>query len=231
MLLHCPTNSININGEWVSKVIKYLGARLDASLTMKDHISVKCKSAMFTLSRLKQVRHYLTKETCKTLVMGWLISHLDLVNSILAGLSEVSPSKLQMVQNMAAKIVCDKGHCDSVNECMYDLHWVPICKKMQHRLLTYIYKCIRGEAPGYCQDLISEYKPGRAGLHSGSTYHQLVVPHMKCQTFVDRSFKVQGPVLWNWLPDHIRRIDTLEDFKRTLKIFLLYIRIQWVTPH
>ena len=49
MLPHCYTNSININGERVSKVpvIKYLGAWIDADLTIKDHISVKCKSSMF----------------------------------------------------------------------------------------------------------------------------------------------------------------------------------------
>ena len=92
---------------------------------MKDYISVKCKSDMFNLSRLKWIRPYQPKETCNTLVMVLVISHLDYSNSILAGLPEVDLSKLQSVQNMAAKIVCNKGHYDSVIKCMYDLHWFP----------------------------------------------------------------------------------------------------------
>ena len=127
-------------------VIKYLGAWLDANLTMKDHISVKCKSAVFNLSRLKLIRPYLTKETCNTLVMDLVISHLDYTNSILVGLPEVDLSKLQRVQNMAAKIVCNKGHYDSVTECMCDLHWLPICRRMKHRLLTMVYKYQRGSS-------------------------------------------------------------------------------------
>ena len=124
---------------------------------------------------------------------------------------------------MVVKIVCDKGCYDSVTECMYDLHWLPICRRIQHRLLTQVYKCIRGEAPGYLQELFSEYNPGRAGFHSSNTYHQLLGPHVKCKTFGNRSFKVQGSVLWNQLHDHIRRIDTLEDFKRSLKTFLFML--------
>ena len=129
---------------------------------MKDHISVKCKSAIFNLYRLKRIRPHLTKGTCNTSVMGLVISHLDYANSILAGHPEVDQNKLQRVQNMAAKIVCNVGHYDSVTECMYDLHWLPIHRRIPHRLLTQLYKCIRGEAPGYLQELISEYKPGCA---------------------------------------------------------------------
>ena len=106
---------------------------------------------------------------------------------------------------------------------MYDLHWLPIHRRIQHRLFNQVYKCIRGHAPGYPQELISDYKPGRTGLNSSSTYHQLVVPLSKCKTFADRSFKVQGPELWNQLPDHIRRTGTLVDFKRTLKTFLIML--------
>ena len=185
MLPYCSINTMNINGEQVTivLVIKWL----DVYLTMKDHINVKCKSAMFNLSRLKWIR------PCNTLVMGLVISDLHHANSILAGLPEVDLSKLQRVQNMAAKIICDKGHYDSVTECMYGLYYFPICRRIQHRQLTQVYKCIAGEAPGYLQELISENKPGRVDLHSGSAYCQLVVPHMKCKKIADRSFIVQDP--------------------------------------
>ena len=192
---------------------------------MKDHIRIKCKSTVFNFSRLKWIRLYLTKKTCNTLVMGLvIISHLDYTNGMLASLPEVDLSKLKRVQNMAAKIVYKKGCYDSVTECMYDLHWLPIHRRIQHLLLTQVYKCIRREAPGYHQELISENKPGRAGLCSSSTCCQLVVPHTKYKTFADRSFKVQGPVLWNQLPDHIRRIDFWR-LKENFKTLFIYIRV------
>ena len=107
----------------------------------------------------------------------------------------------------------------SSNVCMTFIGFL-VHRRIQHRLLIQVYKCIRGEAPGYLQELISEYKPCRAGLDSSSAYHQLVVSCIKHKTSADWSFIVQGPVPWNQLPDHIRGIDTLEDFMRTLKTFL-----------
>ena len=80
LLLKCHSTAININininvnisGEIVSQValIRYLGVGLDAFLSSKHHIKVKCKTAMFDLIRIIRISPYLTKEACNVLVIG-----------------------------------------------------------------------------------------------------------------------------------------------------------------
>ena len=50
---------------------------------------------MWNLQKLKAIGDLLTEETCKTLVMGLLISHLDYANAILVGLPYTDIHKLQ----------------------------------------------------------------------------------------------------------------------------------------
>ena len=76
---------INVNGETIKHTayIKYLGVWVDDKLNFKVHIANKCCFAMWNLQKRKEIHDILTEETCKTLVMGLVILHLDYVNAIL----------------------------------------------------------------------------------------------------------------------------------------------------
>ena len=89
----CITHQININGVLVQRVdvIRYLGIWLDKHLSLRHHVKLKCKAAMFNLIRIKRLRPYLTKSTCNILVMSLVMSHIDYANSILMNLPEMCP--------------------------------------------------------------------------------------------------------------------------------------------
>ena len=42
---------------------------------------------------------------------------------------------------------------------------------------------------------------------------------MTRHTFAARSFRVRGPILWNQLPEHIKKIEDYSTFKKHLKTF------------
>ena len=151
MLTKCRTADMNINGTWVKKqkVIRYLGVWMDEVLSFKYHVKMKCRSAMFNLVRIKRLRPSLTVEAANILVMGLVISHLDYANSILIRVLDVTIKQLQHVQNMAAKVVLQADKYASPKECMKNLHWLPVHKRVEHKLLPIVYKCIRGTAPEY----------------------------------------------------------------------------------
>ena len=98
-LSNCVSSEINVNGEGVKRneCIRYLGACVDEKLNFKIHIANKCRIAMWNLQKLKAICNILTEETCKTLVMGLVISHLDYANAILVGLPKTDIHKLQQV--------------------------------------------------------------------------------------------------------------------------------------
>ena len=146
----------------------------------------------------QRLRPSLTVEAANILVMGLVISHLDYANSILFG-------------------VLQADKYASSRECMKNLHWLPISKRIEHKILTVVYKCTRGLTPKYLQDLIKEHIPSRPRLHSGGSSTKLVVPRVTRQTFVTRAFTMCGPSLWNSLPADITEVPTVDQFKTKLK--------------
>ena len=115
-------------------------------------------------------------------MLGLVTAHLDCINSILSGLLDINTDKLQKVQNVAAKFVCDKDKYSSASECMAHLHWLPIRQRIEHKVLTMVYHRLNNEPPEYLKDLLIPLPCGREGLRSAAQYQRLLVPFVKCQT-------------------------------------------------
>ena len=175
---------------------------------------------MLNLQRLKLIRPCLTIDACKTLVQGLVISHLDYANAVFAGLPQCELKKLQRVQNIAAKLILRKKKYDSASACRKDLHWLPIPARIDFKIILLVFKCLTNKAPAYLQSLISRKTTNRAGLRSCKDTKKLEVPFTSRRTFADRSFSVYGPKIWNELPDHIRNIDKIDNFKSMVKTHL-----------
>ena len=103
----CETRSIKICGDIVvkSNKIKLLGVWLDENLSFKSQINIKCRTAMYNLQRIRNIRKVLSVGECKTLVHGLVTLHLDYVNAIYYGLPDSEIRKLQQVQNAAARAI------------------------------------------------------------------------------------------------------------------------------
>ena len=217
----CSIDQINVNGENVRKSneIKYLGTWVDGQLSFKKHITQKCKSAMWGIFKIKRIRQYLTHDACATLMTGMVLSHLDYANAIFIGLPDCELKKLQRVQNIAAKTVLYKQKQDSSTECLKQLHWLPVKLRIQHKILTLVYKCINNLAPKYLKDLLM-YIPHRRTTRSSTSLGMLYVPFTRRNTFAARSFSVMGPTWWNALPSEIKLAKSVDAFKRQLKTHL-----------
>ena len=53
-----------------------------------------------------------------------------------------------------------------------------------------------------------------------ATVPPLVSPNSKAQSLFDKSFSVKGPQLWKIVPKKLKEIESLEDFKIKLDIWL-----------
>ena len=118
------TTSLTVNGSVIPKpdTIRQLGAWLDSNLNFKQHIVVKCRSAMLNLQRIKLVRRFLMEEATETLVLATVMSHLDYCNSLLADLPDVDIGKFQRIQNICAKLTLGRMKYDSNTQCLDALH-------------------------------------------------------------------------------------------------------------
>lgn len=124
----CSTESMQVDGSLVSRTtsVKLLGADLDENLKMDQFVAAKCKVASHTLYNIRKIRAYLSVDTCKTIVQALVISKLDYANGLLYGINEDLLNRLQLVQNMAAKLCLNRRKYDSATDALKALHWLPI---------------------------------------------------------------------------------------------------------
>ena len=104
---------------------------------MQQHISSVCRAAYLELRRIASIRTYLTQSASAQLVSSAIASRLDYCNSILAGLPLKQISRLQRVQNNAAKLVLVKSKYDHVTPLLQELHWLPIKFRPQYKIATF----------------------------------------------------------------------------------------------
>ena len=221
-LTKCSTTSITVAGVEVQRAscIKYLGVHMDENLTFKEHIIKKCRVATINLYRIIRIRKSLTENACKMAVQALVMSHLDYCNSVLVNLPDVNIAKLQRVQNFAAKIVLNKQRRDSSRQALFQLHWLPIHRRIEFKTLTLVYKALHHQGPKYLSDLLTVLPEGSRTRSGTSKGQRLLVPFVRKNTFAERSFAIQGPRLWNAIPDSIKFSDTINVFKKNLKTYI-----------
>ena len=126
--------------------------------------------------------------------------------------------KLQRILHAAARVVSRTSKYDHITPVLRELHWLPIAKRIDYKILLLTFKALHGMAPVYIADLIQVYRKERT-LRSNSD-NLLVIPKGSHSKSGDKSFAFAAPTLWNNLPRHCRDADTLECFKSRLKTHL-----------
>ena len=108
--------------------------------------------------KIQYLRQYLDQATCEILIHSLVMSHLNYVNIILFGVTDKVISRLQRVQNWAAKEILTKSNYISSFEGRKTLHWLPIWERIEFKLLVMIYNCLKGDAPIYNSDKVKVYQ-------------------------------------------------------------------------
>ena len=213
--------SISVNGEIVKILnipIGNLGSVFDPSMNMAAHVSKAVKSANYHLRNIGRIRKYLTAESTKGAVISLVTSRFDYCNGLLCGIPEELICKLQRVQNNAARVITLTKKYDHITPVLKELHWLPVRKRIEFKILLLAYKCLHGTAPSYLREMLKEYVPPRT-LRSTSK-NLLCEPRTNMKTYGDRSFSACAPKLWNQLPNNIRAAGSVAIFKRQLKTHL-----------
>ena len=201
--------------------VKNLGVIFDKSLSMEQHINAVSRSCRYHLRNISRIRRYLTDDSCRTLVQSLVVSRLDYCNALLCGLPTKLTTRLQCVQNSAARVVKRVPRRAHITPILKELHWLPVAKRIEYKILLYTFKALHNLAPVYLTELVEPYQPTRC-LRSQSQ-SLLRVPKTKTTTYGRRSFSAASPVLWNKLPDNLKHMDSLYSFKRGLKTYLFGI--------
>ncbi len=138
--------------------------------------------------------------------------------SHLSGLPAHSISRLQYIQNSAARLLTYTKRSAHITPILFDLHWLPVSSRITYKIFLLTFKSLNGLAPSYLSDLLSLYIPPRHLRTSGCEL--LCEPRFRLSSMGGRSFSVIAPKLWNSLPLALRTTTTLHEFKSKLKTHL-----------
>ena len=161
---YVPIPGIFINGVIIPPVpaARDLGTILDSHLKLNVYVSNICKTAQYAIRSISRIQKYLSQEDCEKLIHAFVTSRLDSCNSILYDLPEYSLSKLQRIQNTAARLVSKTKKSDHITPVLAALHWFPIKYRIVFKILLITFKALYGLAPNYICELLHQYQPTRS---------------------------------------------------------------------
>ena len=102
------------------------------------------KSSFYHLRNISRIRKYLTKETAAVAVHAFVTLKLDFCNALLYGLLKYQLQRLQLVQNMVARVVCQMSKFQHITPVLQELHWQPIQYCVIFKILFLVNKSLNG---------------------------------------------------------------------------------------
>ena len=184
-----------------------LGFYRDNTLKNQFHINNLISSTFNQMLSIRRIHSKLDCDTTKTIIQALMMSKLDYCNSFLLGSADYQLNKIQQIQNMACRIVCNLCKFDHVTPSMHDLHWLKIPQRMQFKIACLMYNCINGQALKYLIDLLpSKPKIQQLQLSASNIYPPIL---QNSTLSYNASFPAAGVRLWNSLPKQIHHQQTL----------------------
>ncbi len=189
-------------------------------MSVEQHIKIKCQAAYYNISK---IRKYLDNSSAHILIHALVHSHLDYNNSLLTGLPNRLVHKLQLVQNSAARVLCQVAKGEHIRPVL------SIMFRIRFKVCIITFKVLHASGPAYTRDLL-KIKRSLYSLRSSAAL-TLEVPKTRHETLGDRSFMSAAPREWNTLPSERRSLDDLAVFKKQLKTYYFTVALNDIYCH
>ena len=124
----------------------------------------------------------------------------------------MSYSKLQRVQNTAARITLRMPRTEHTTPLLRMLHWLPIPSRIAYKIDSLCHTALTIAYPKYLLELLNVYTPARP-LHSSLHQNVLKIATARTKSYGQRAFSYQGPIIWNSVPGSIRNVEEKDTFK------------------
>ena len=133
---------------------------------MDCHVTTVSKSAFCSIRNIGRIRKHLTRDAAETVIHAFVTSKIDSSNALLYGITNTQLSRLQGLQNIAARIITYTKRTDHITPVLADLHWLPIEQRLKYKICLMVFKIMHDKAPSYLTELVQPYVPGHSRLRS-----------------------------------------------------------------
>ena len=212
---------IECNGHTIKaqSSVKYLGVNLDTFLsgeTIANSIIGKANSRLkFLYRQCSCLDEKIRKSLCSALKQ----CHLDYsCSSWYAGLNKTLKKKLQVTQNKVVRFIKKLGPRSHIGYSELDsLGFLNVENRVKQFRLNHVFKIFNGTCPSYLSEHFRKVSDFHMYNTRGSS-ENFVVPHVPGHA--STTFFFNGIKDWNSLPYDIKRVETFNRFKTSVKRFL-----------
>ena len=156
--------------------------------------------------------------TKRLILQGVIIARIYNCNGLLYGVPAVYLSKLQRLQNSAARLITHTPRYLHITPVLLALHWLPVKFRICYKIAGISFKAIHNLGPAYLSNLVNIKRCSCSNLQSNvGVILQDPIAKFKC-TLRDRDHLLQllqryGTVYWTTLGKRM----ILDMFKRLIK--------------
>ena len=197
---------LNVNDTTIenTKHEKLLGVIIDNNLSWQHQVKRVRKTVLFKLSILRKIRKYLSTPLRIIYCNYYIKPNLEYCCSVWGQCNKTGIDTIIKLQKQAARLILDADRYAPSTPLFSKLNWHTFDKIVNRRQALMVFKALNNQAPTY---LIDMFKPPCTNTHHGlrsKTSNKLYVPkaHRK-------SFKYNGPKVWNSLNDNTRKANPL----------------------
>ena len=188
-------------------------------MKMTAQIANIIRTCYCQLRSIAQIKKYISKDAVKKLCHAFITSRIDM-NALLYNIPHYQLQKIQLILNNTARLIHQPKQSANTTELLKQLHWLPVEKRIEFKILLLVFKSLNQQAPLYLTNLILPYTPGR---DLRSAHKNLLKETGRNKRYGERAFSRCGPKLWNASPLSIRQYTSTTSFKMALKTRLFKI--------
>ena len=212
----CEEINISIDDRTIKRVdhIKSLGLTIDAQLSWSKHVDEISKKVSSAIGALKRVRPFIPTDVAVQIYNALILPHFDYCSPVWDGMSGCLSDKLQKLQNRAARVITQSPFDTSSNLLLAMLRWEKLSLRRKKQKALIMYKTLNELAPDYLQCLFTERHVNDYNLRNLEGKLSLPKPNTN---YLKRSFCYSGACLWNNLPQDLKSVCSIGQFKRGIK--------------
>ena len=161
---------------------------------------------MSCVCQISRTKHVFDKCTLLTIINALRLSKVFYCSNVWANASKLNVSKLQSIQNFAARIVTRTPKCDHITPVLKELKLLPVqCNAAM------AFKCLSSRVAGY---LSSQFiKRGEINSRTTKSSQMLNISFLKSASG-QRTFYYIGTVnIWNSMDSYLRALKSVSAFK------------------
>ena len=195
-----------------SKHVKLLGITLDNDLNFTKHVTSLCKKANSKISALGRVAPYMSINKARMIMKAFVSSQFSYCPLVWMNHSRILNSRINRLHERSLRIVY-KDKKSNFQELLNKDKSVTIHHRNIQYLAIELYKVKNGLAPPI-MNLIFPTIQSVYNLRSNNLFKGC---NVRTVNYGTESLRSLGPKIWKLIPDDIRCLTSLQEFKNKIK--------------